>query len=1138
MEFTSPFTRGKIRPLIISLIVLLLLAQGASAGLYVNSTDKFIEKDGVKTFMFGTGSPCIRSDFNGTGQTCAQSLANLTDIDYVNFEHYGSWLNGSDDGVNNNDNLLNASGIYFFGYAQDSPVINNTPGSVGYYWRKNLTKYGGTIPMNEPDYNDIPYSTVQTQYNNVKAREPNNTGFLFFMTLMGDWNADGQVTYWKSLGDVFNVDKWHRYDNVDYKATEYLYSIESRSQQWGLAGIGNIETWDKPILGFAHTNGNTAYNGYKDTNATIRSQTYLWVAMGVKGMTTFGDKDSYNSWGGMWSNKSMLTYVNQLARELHSFNWIFINSTSKSWGDVTKSNINTTGVTFTNNSNYYYANTNWNVKHFNYMLKVKNSTTAYLVVVNKDMNQTTTQINVTDLAGTGTRYAKTIGLELEGSAAIGKNLTVTNGVFTDTFDGYAAHVYEISNTTSGGESGGSGIPANQYIINASGGNATWSDFTLTNAVIRGNRYVTNDLAVQGYTSWWDGKTNNTGSTAIWDSNRTTANTGTLAATSLWNSSGGWNFQGNNQYMTASSSVVNRTAGSIFFKFLEITGKGAYAGIYSAGDTKNQLYRSNSDTSLKSSFNGVDQIHTVSDIWDNASHNFLYTWNDTSNVRSIHIDGTVNTSTVAFSLPASMDTLYVGAHPDGLHPLGGNIKYMMIYPMEVTESQRYSLYNHTYVTTSNITTLKNWTDGNVTYQVVVNATTPANTNYSVWYRQNATGDYVLLNLSLTGNNTISITTQYQNTDVRIQLFGNETATPELMEITYYSQSSSESESTAWTTGIGGVYFQNQTIGSNRTCINTGDGSIEVGYVCDNFNDNNTNGWNETGDLSTNWVINNGTINQTSAAVSGYLYQNVTSYQNMSIFTKFKEYNNLNTYIDASDLRGNLSRLNANSSWLNCQFSIGSPTGIRAYIYCYNGSSWLPVNESATKTRYLNEWNYAGFFANGTTFKGYLSNVSYANAMTSVLSSGTSSQWLNGTTIQFGAGMNASAILSWDEIRAVELDAQGNQYLQGNYTMNYTVPGGQYTKNITINGSYPTGTNYTVKYRQNATGDYIAVEGVKTTDSIIELPTPYYQNIDIKLEMNASISDTLSINNIDIGASETDGQTAESISLTRTSWSWYE
>jgi len=507
-----------------------------------------------------------------------------------------------------------------------------------------------------------------------------------------------------------------------------------------------------------------------------------------------------------------------------------------------------------------------------------------------------------------------------------------------------------------------------------------------------------------------------------------------------------------------------------------------------------------------------------------------------------------------------------------------------------------------ITSGNFTSWKNWTDGNVTYKIVVNATTPENTNYTILGRQNATGDFQQLSSSgLTGNTTLGIGAPlYENLDVRIQLFGNETATPELISVTYYAQApviyapnitswsntktnnntanftSNVSESvtfnatanqtiatwnwyvngtnqninydnislsypttgtrliqinatnsngtsntiswnltvqipdtsTSWLYGIGGKFFQNNTIGSNNSCINQGDGAIGANCIfADNFADNNYNGWfiNDSG----TWTPNNGTINQTGA--NGYLVQNVT-HTNAGVFTKFKEYGTLTSYMDVLRIRGNTTT--------NYQLSMGSPTTNRSsqYYFVYP-STWNSINASITKTRYLLDSNYVYNAVYGTNFLTYHSNVSYSGAMTTPLVIGSNSSLVSGTEIAFGGSPNASAIVSWDEIRAVELDALGNQYTQGNYSMNYTVPASQYAKNVTINGTYASGTNYSLKYRQNATGDYIAVEGVKTTDVTIELPTPYYQNIDMILEMNSTESNTLWITDISVGASAT-------------------
>jgi len=86
-------------------------------------------------------------------------------------------------------------------------------------------------------------------------------------------------------------------------------------------------------------------------------------------------------------------------------------------------------------------------------------------------------------------------------------------------------------------------------------------------------------------------------------------------------------------------------------------------------------------------------------------------------------------------------------------------------------------------------LTTWYDagtGNETYRLDVNATTPANTNYTIWYCQNGTGNFAQVGSVYTGNSTLSLNPVYRNTDVRVVLNGNQTATPGLVLITFYSQ----------------------------------------------------------------------------------------------------------------------------------------------------------------------------------------------------------------------------------------------------------------------------------------------------------------------------------------------------------------
>jgi len=90
------------------------------------------------------------------------------------------------------------------------------------------------------------------------------------------------------------------------------------------------------------------------------------------------------------------------------------------------------------------------------------------------------------------------------------------------------------------------------------------------------------------------------------------------------------------------------------------------------------------------------------------------------------------------------------------------------------------------TQGNVTVWRDSGDGNELTGFDVNATTLSTLNYSVYYRQNATGDYVQLGAAQTGNNSYLLPTEYQNIDVIIQLIGNETATPELIAVTFFSE----------------------------------------------------------------------------------------------------------------------------------------------------------------------------------------------------------------------------------------------------------------------------------------------------------------------------------------------------------------
>jgi len=114
------------------------------------------------------------------------------------------------------------------------------------------------------------------------------------------------------------------------------------------------------------------------------------------------------------------------------------------------------------------------------------------------------------------------------------------------------------------------------------------------------------------------------------------------------------------------------------------------------------------------------------------------------------------------------------------------------------------------TQGNLTAWHNSGTGNETYQIDVNATTPAGTDYIVTAYNNVTGDYLeTLGTGLTGNQSLTVTSKVQDYKINVTLNGNTTATPELIQITFWTQAVSAGNQpniTSW----GNNYTNNNTL----------------------------------------------------------------------------------------------------------------------------------------------------------------------------------------------------------------------------------------------------------------------------------------------------------------------------------------
>ena len=177
----------------------------------------------------------------------------------------------------------------------------------------------------------------------------------------------------------------------------------------------------------------------------------------------------------------------------------------------------------------------------------------------------------------------------------------------------------------------------------------------------------------------------------------------------------------------------------------------------------------------------------------------------------------------------------------------------------------------YYLDGNRTTWHDAGSGQETHQITVNCITPANTNYTVYYRENNTGNYVSLASAQTGNQTISISgTKYQDTEVRVKLLGNTTQTSELIGIIFKTQASAAAPSITAYGPLGTIWPEvndsqlfNVTVNQTTQCRWYVNGTLKQTNVTPSLTHAYTNTSLSGGGCNVTAVVNNtnGTDSQT-------------------------------------------------------------------------------------------------------------------------------------------------------------------------------------------------------------------------------------------------------------------------------------
>lgn len=428
-----------MKRVLIGFLIVLFFIEGVSASNITINPDNSISFNGEKTFLVGLMLSCYSwVENNGWATPCnaTSDYKGSLNIDPYFFGDY------------NNNSILNTfidSRMYWTYKGENANNITSA--------QMNHPNFGGYYQLDEPEFTyGTDTSVISSRYNAIKAKDTTHPVWM---------NIYSNFTVWLPYTDIIS---WDSYPfkicvsgncGISYNySTEYAYQWEYATHYTFLKANTslNIDSVGKPTLAVLQGNGaewnetccGDAIRRYKvPTKQQARSQAYLAITLNVNGIQWWTGKDYKNSKGGEgWkkiglnANSTVRAYFMDIGQELIGLNDILVLPTKYYSWQYHKNNI----VLFSPNPTYTLNGKVYN--KFNYILK-QNSTATYLIVVNKDANDLENiQITIPEL--TGAMTSTTLGLEEIGSSRAGRMLSVTNGTFIDTFDGFAAHVYEIA----------------------------------------------------------------------------------------------------------------------------------------------------------------------------------------------------------------------------------------------------------------------------------------------------------------------------------------------------------------------------------------------------------------------------------------------------------------------------------------------------------------------------------------------------------------------------------------------------------------------------------------------------------------------------------------------------------------------
>ena len=305
------------------------------------------------------------------------------------------------------------------------------------------------------------------------------------------------------------------------------------------------------------------------------------------------------------------------------------------------------------------------------------------------------------------------------------------------------------------------------------------------------------------------------------------------------------------------------------------------------------------------------------------------------------------------------------------------------------------------------------------------------------------------------------------------------------------------------GVGGAEWDGNSTGDHTT-VDLGDGHVKVGIMRDNFNDNDYSGWQV---LAGTWTASGGSLHMSNADIPQLISYNASVLENLQVSMNFTETN-------SDDANGNLGVTFVKD-------------GDNYYI-CGIGDAAANEDDVHLRNRIDGEWGDDIYFADDVFSNTGPNDLYIVGFRNSTNYTSVEVYYSNMTLIDSGGGVNNSHVINsigirgWpsatgDEISFDNFSAYNINQTTGNRTTWYDTGTGNETYEIVVNASTPTNNNYTVWYRENNTGVYSQVGGVRTGNDTISL-SPSYQNTDVRLVLNGTDVEIMTITFYEQGTSD--------------------